>query len=310
MDISYSGPFGLAWNRMRVALFKPFDLNKWFILGFTAFLAGLGSWNNGTVGTRWSEHGSFREFVDFPGRAWQWLNSHPLLFIAIIFALTVFIAVVVVILWLSARGTFMFLDNVVHDKAEISVPWKRFKALGNSLFVWHFVFGLIFLSLSIMFSIFFFLTAARYYEDRSTFPIPLILAVGTALFFLFVMIIVAYIFLFLRHFVVPIMYKNNIKTVPAWHIFLSLFGRHPFSFILYGLLMFVLMIAFVIGVVFVGLLTCCIGWFLLVIPYIGTVITLPVWYFFRAFSLEFLAQFGPEYELFPRPESPSGSTPA
>jgi hypothetical protein len=123
-------------------------------------------------------------------------------------------------------------------------------------------------------------------------------------------IIIAYIFLFLRHFVVPIMYKNNIKTVPAWHIFLSVFGRHPFYFILYGLLIFVLMIAFVIAVVFVGLLTCCIGWFLLVIPYIGTVITLPVWYFFRAFSLEFLAQFGPEFELFPRQESPSVGTPA
>lgn len=310
MDISYSGPIGRAWNRMKVALFKPFDLNKWFILGFTAFLAGLASWHNGTVGSRWSDRGSFREFVDFPSRAWQWLNSHLLLFMVIIFALAVFIAVVIIILWLSARGSFMFLDNVVRDKAEISVPWKRFKTLGNSLFVWHLVFGLIGLSLSILFSVFFFITAAHYYKDRSDFPIPIILAVGMALFFLFVVIIIAYIFLFLRHFVVPIMYKNNIKTVPAWHIFLSVFGQHPLYFILYGLLVFVLMIAFVIAVIFAGLITCCLGWFLLVIPYIGTVITLPVWYFFRAFSLEFLAQFGPEYELFARPESPSGSTPA
>jgi hypothetical protein len=31
------------------------------------------------------------------------------------------------------------------------------------------------------------------------------------------------------------------------------------------------------------------------------VVTLPVWYTFRAFSLEFLAQLGPEYRLFPAP---------
>jgi hypothetical protein len=310
MDISYSGPIGRAWNRMKIALFKPFDLNKWFLLGFTAFLAGLADWHNGTVGTRWGDRGSFREFVDFPSRAWQWLNIHPLLFMAIVFGVVIVTAVLVIILWLSSRGSFMFLDNVVRDKAEISVPWKRFKTLGNSLFVWRLVFGLIGLSLSVLFTVFFFITASRYYEDITDFPLPILLAVGMALFFLLIVIIIAYIFLFLRDFVVPIMYKNNFKTAPAWHMFLSVFGRHPFHFILYGLLVFVLIIAFVIAVVFAGLITCCIGWFLLVIPYIGTVITLPVWYFFRAFSLEFLAQFGPEYELFVRPESPSGSTPA
>ena len=310
MDISYFGPFGRAWNRMKIALFKPFDLNKWFLLGFTAFLAGLADWHNGTVTSRWSDRGSFREFIDFPNRAWQWLNSHPLLFMAIVFGVMIIMAVLVIILWLSSRGSFLFLDNVVRDKAEISVPWKRFKTLGNSLFVWRLVFGLIGLSLSILFSVIFFITAAHYYEDRGDFPLPIILALGMALFFLLIVIIIAYIFLFLRDFVVPIMCKNNIKTAPAWHMFLSVFGQHPFHFILYGLLVFVLIIAFVIAVVFAGLITCCIGWFLLVIPYIGTVITLPVWYFFRAFSLEFLAQFGPEYELFARPESPSGSTPA
>jgi hypothetical protein len=310
MDISYFGPFGRAWNRMKIALFKPFDPNKWFLLGFTAFLAGLADWHNGTMTSRWSDRGSFREFVDFPNRAWQWLNSHPLLFMAIVFGVMIIMAVLVIILWLSSRGSFLFLDNVVRDKAEISVPWKRFKTLGNSLFVWRLVFGLIGLSLSILFSVFFFITAAHYYEDRGDFPLPIILAVGMALFFLLIVIIIAYIFLFLRDFVVPIMYKNNIKTAPAWHMFLSVFGQHPFHFILYGLLVFVLIIAFVIAVVFAGLITCCIGWFLLVIPYIGTVITLPVWYLFRAFSLEFLAQFGPEYELFARPESPSGSTPS
>jgi len=64
----------------------------------------------------------------------------------------------------------------------------------------------------------------------------------------------------------------------------------------------------VVVVIFAGLVTCCIGWLLLVIPYIGTVVTLPFWYTLRAFSLEFLGQFGPEYVMSPaasvQPEAP------
>jgi hypothetical protein len=53
-----------------------------------------------------------------------------------------------------------------------------------------------------------------------------------------------------------------------------------------------------------GLFTCLLGFALLLIPYIGTVITLPIWYTLRAFSLEFLAQFGLEYDLFPPATAP------
>ena len=53
-----------------------------------------------------------------------------------------------------------------------------------------------------------------------------------------------------------------------------------------------------------GLFTCLLGFVLLVIPYIGTVITLPIWYTFRVFSLEFLAQFGLDYDLFPPATAP------
>jgi len=36
---------------------------------------------------------------------------------------------------LRSRGKFMFLDNVVHDRAEVSQPWQDFRRLGNSLFL-------------------------------------------------------------------------------------------------------------------------------------------------------------------------------
>jgi hypothetical protein len=50
------------------------------------------------------------------------------------------------------------------------------------------------------------------------------------------------------------------------------------------------------------LFTCCIGFLLLIIPYIGSVVLLPVFYTFRAFSIEFLEQYGEEFVLFPKPE--------
>jgi hypothetical protein len=42
---------------------------------------------------------------------------------------------------------------------------------------------------------------------------------------------------------------------------------------------------------------------LIAIPYIGSVILLPVSYTFRAFSIEFLAQFGEKFDVFPKEES-------
>ena len=44
--------------------------------------------------------------------------------------------------------------------------------------------------------------------------------------------------------------------------------------------------------------TCCLGACLLIIPFVGTVALLPVPVFFRAYSLEYMAQFGPEYRVF------------
>ena len=70
-------------------------------------------------------------------------------------------------------------------------------------------------------------------------------------------------------------------------------------FFLYGLIILALYILLFICIVIAGLFTCCIGFIILSIPYIGTVILLPVSYTFRAMSVEFLEQFGPEFKIFP-----------
>jgi hypothetical protein len=299
MPIAYFEPLGRSWRRMKAALFKPFDIHKWFVVGFSAFLAGLADAHSGSGGSRAGGDMSFREFLDLPNRGWQWLMNHPGWSMFIAFVALVAIVVGIVLLWLTSRGKFMFLDNVVLNRAEIAKPWKEFRAEGRSLFLWRLGFGLIAFAVFAAFAVFFFVTARQLYEGVSGHRIPLPYIVGIGILFLLMLIIIGFTFLFLESFVVPLMYKNRIGTIQGWRLFLPLLGRHPFHFILFGLFMFVLYVLFAAVVIIAGLVSCCIGWLLLVIPYLGTVVTLPVWYTFRAFSIEFLEQFGPEFALFP-----------
>lgn len=307
MNIAYFEPLGRAWNRMKNALFKPFELRKWFIVGFNAFLAGITEGHHGSSGTSHNDDMSFGEFLGLPNKAWGWLMDNTGWALFVLFIAFFIIIVIIVLTWLSSRGTFMFMDNVVHDSAEIAKPWKHYKMEGNSLFLWRLCFGFLVFVGVIMFLAFFFITATQLYEENY-YRVPVFFIVGLGFLFVLFLIIVGYISMFLKNFVSPIMYKNNITTTKAWGRFVLLFRQHPFHFIFFGILAFVLTILFVIAVIVAGLMTCCIGFVLLIIPYIGTVVTLPVWYTYRAFSLEYLAQFGPEYDVFPPPADTSGES--
>jgi hypothetical protein len=61
-------------------------------------------------------------------------------------------------------------------------------------------------------------------------------------------------------------------------------------------------------IVMVVLVTCCCAGCLMLLPYLGTVLLLPVLVFKRAYPLYFLAQFGSEYDVFP-PPSPASPSP-
>jgi hypothetical protein len=310
MNIQYGEPLNRAWNRMKTALFKPFDIHKWFVVGFNAFLAGLMEASNGGGGARAGKEGSFREFINFPRTAWDWLMSHPTWAIAILFAVVVAIAVVVILTWASSRGVFMFLDNVVRDSVEIAKPWREYEKEGNSLFVWRLLLGIAtFATFGLVIS-FFFVKGAALYAGGADPVLPIGFMVGLGLLVLGLVLIWGYIALFLKDFVAALMYRNRIPVGEAWKLFLGIFRKYPFHFVGYGIIIFLLMIAFAFAVIFAGFATCCIGFLVLVIPYISTVVTLPVWYTYRAFSLEFLAQFGPDYDVFSRQRLGEATAPA
>ncbi|RKY53802.1 MAG: hypothetical protein DRP93_05985 [Candidatus Neomarinimicrobiota bacterium] len=307
MNISYSDPLSLAWTRMKKALFQPFDLSKWFTIGFTAFLAtligGPGSGGGGNYSQNYGDNNlDWEEIANFPQIAWQWLMENSLWFSLIIVGVVLLFIILVVLTWLSSRGKFMFLENVIHDKAEVSKPWHDYKKLGDSLFSWRLIFGVvsfIIIMLSLMFS---FVVVVNLFSGYSSIPTKVFSIMGLVLQFTILMTMISYISLFLDSFVVPIMYKHKIPASQAWDRFLPLLSKYPWYFLLYGIFVFALWIIVVIGIVLFGLFTCCIGFLLLVIPFIGSVVILPVTYTFRVFSVGFLEQFGEDFTLFPNVE--------
>jgi len=306
VNVQFMEPLNRAWNRMKIALFKPFDIHRWFVVGFNAFLAGLMEASNGGGGARAGKEGDFGQFIHFPQTAWDWLMGHPLWAVAILFAVVVAIAVIVVLTWVSSRGVFMFLDNVARDSVEIAKPWREYAKEGHSLFVWRLILGVVaFAAFGLVLAVFF-AQGAALYDGGASPALPIGFIVGLGLLVLGLVLIWGYIVLFLKDFVAALMYRNRISCNQAWKLFLAVFRKYPFHFVGYGIIIFLLMIAFAVAVVFAGLATCCIGFIFLIVPYISTVVTLPVWFTYRAFSLEFLAQFGPEYDVFRR-QGPAGA---
>lgn len=192
----------------------------------------------------------------------------------------------------------MFLFNVVNNQNEVVKPWNDYRQQGNSLFWWQFVYGWMILGVFILFFIYCFGIFKNIHNDL----IPAVAKFGfiarMVLILIGLLVITGYISLFLTDFIVPVMYKHRISATKAWSKFLSLAVRNMGSFVVYGLFILVLKIAVAIAVMFLAVMTCCIGLFLLMIPFVSTVILLPVSYTFRAFSIEYFALFGDDFDLF------------
>jgi hypothetical protein len=315
MIIEYLNPFSRAWNRTKNILFTPFDIGKWFALGFTAFLAHLTNMPSGGGGRGSNYHmgrdADWDYIFDFPNRILPWAADHPFWSMVIIAGFILAIVVYVVLVWLSSRGIFMFLDNVVHNRSLIEKPWREFKNRGESIFLWRLALGCVFFIMVIEFIIATFYLARGIYFHGEFFSSRLFLLLGLAFIGLALFLTSMVLSKLLTDFVVPIMYKDDVSVIEAWNKFLHLFSENVSHFILYIFFIIGLYIVVGIGVAIFGLITCCCGFVLLIIPYIGSIVMLPVSVTFRAFSVEFLEQFGEEYKIFPvtgGPVPPAGET--
>ena len=302
-EISVTKPLKQAYDWTKYVLFENFDIGKWFVMGFCAWIAFLGESGGGGGANFNSFRGGHGNRAHSLHNFWSFVIDHLLIIIIIAaVVIIIIIAVSLVMQWLSSRGKFMFLDCTVKDKAAIVDPWRQFKRLANSLFVFRVLFGLAFFILFVFVAFISFVIAwpditGKIFSSRAIMSI----VIGGSLFFILVTITII-IQRILFDFIVPIMYKKNVAVLKAIHIFKNdLLAENVKSFILFYLMKIAISIAIGILVIAAYCLTCCIACCLLAIPYIGVVIFLPVIMFKRCYSIFFLEQFGDEWIFITKP---------
>ena len=195
----------------------------------------------------------------------------------------------------------MFLHCVALNRAEVAEPWNKFAAEANSLFWFRLALGFIGMILTLpLLGIIVVMILRMVYRGEPDVG-AILVCVGLALVFFLVAVIVALIKKFLVDFVVPIMLLRRTSCLAAWKEFYRLLSARLGIFTLYVLFQIVLTMAVGTLVVVLALVTCCFACCLMALPYLGTVLLLPVLVFKRSYPLYFLAQFGSEYDVFPPP---------
>lgn len=283
-------------------LFRGATVKYWLLLGFMAWLANLFQ-TNGSSLSFFQMGGSFRDLRSsgvippFPDpqellrhEALQWvIGGAALIFLA-------FMLLQIIVLYLRSRGSFMFLENAVNGTDYVSHSWYATRQLGHSLFRWWLVYYLVMGAVAVLGVALFGLALWPILQGDSG-PLSLLLVILIGLLLFLISMINAYINTFLIDFVVPLMYRFQISSSQAWSHLMQLVRLNWKLFIIYGIVRWLMDMAVATAASVIGVITCCIG----MLPYIGTVLLLPLLVFIRFYSLEFLRQFSPEYSVFPQP---------
>lgn len=302
---------GLAIGHVKTVLFQPFDVARWFMLGFIAFLAYLGeggsSFNFRNPWRDDSLSGPIRDAV-------RWMMEHRMAVAVLLFFGILFLLLLsVLIQWLSSRGTFVYIDCIATNRAELVRPWKEHREVADSFFFWRLIFGLcagfviLVLAIPLVVSFISMMTSG----DELSFT-RVLFGTGLVMVTLPLLALAIFISVFvgvtLKDFVAPVQYLSRIKCGEAFRVVLGLMRGSPGSFLLYFVLKILLAVAIAVGVFVIGCATCCIGFCCMALPVVGQTVLQPLYVFKRSFSLFFLQGFGPEFDVF-GPGAPGGGLP-
>ena len=297
-------PFNQAIELTRLILFCPFDITKWLVIGFAAFLSGWFNSGGGSINPwsfrRWNT--SSLQAPTFQFRSFNMDHAGLVLLIALAVFVVVMLVLVILWLWIVARGRFVFIDCLVRNRAAIVEPWREFREEGNRFFVFLIVLMLVSLVLVALFGglIFGLLVLWRNYHVSNVPALFVLVPIAV-----FAWVAFAVVVNLITYFMPPVMYTRRCSPVDAARAILQLIFDEPAPFILFILFMIALWIGWIIVGCFVTCATCCLA----SLPYIGTVIVLPVPVLFRLFSLLFLRQFGPEWDVWAKIPAPAATTP-
>jgi hypothetical protein len=287
--IEIFAPFSAAFDLTKLILFQPFDIGKWFTIGFAAFLSHLAgggfnfnfknSWRNGDW--NWKVRSATHDTFGFSDGMPAWLL--PLIVIGGVFL----IVLVLALMWIGSRGKFIFTDCIVRNRGAIVEPWNEFKREGNSYFLFLLVIAVSAIAVVGLVSIPFWLPVVFGHEPAMG-PLLVIGLIFLALVFIGVAIFLSLIFSFM----VPVMYRRRCGAMEGFRAALGAITAQPGPVLLYLLFLLVLGLAVAMIACLSACVTCCIT----AIPYIGTVILLPLYVFLTGYMLLFVRQFGTDYD--------------
>jgi hypothetical protein len=309
--IEIFAPFGAAYELMKTILFRPFDIGKWLVIAFAAFLSGgwgggfnpgrLGRFGGGDWKYRATSHGNWPS--DWAMPAWG-------IALIIVGALALLV-LIVVLMWVTSRGRFIFTDCVVKNRAAIAEPWREFRREGNSFFLFSLAVAFVTMLVTVVLVLIVAVPLGLFSSNRAA--AAGVGASAVVLFILFGLVLFVFLLFFalVSHFMVPVMYRRRCSAKDAFLDVSKLVFRYPGPFIL--LVLFGIVLAIAVGIIgtLIACLTCCIGG----LPYISTVLLLPAIVWLLAFKLLFIRQFGDQYDVwatvgFPAPsEVPPPSPP-
>jgi hypothetical protein len=291
--IEIFAPFGAAYELMKAILFRPFDIAKWLVIAFAAFLSGawgggfnpsrLGRLGSGDWRYRAASHGNWPTDWTIPA----WAIS------LIIVGALVLLLLALVLMWVTARGRFIFTDCVVRNRGAIAEPWREFRREGNSFFWFTLAVAFVAILLTVILILIIVVPLGLFSRDHAAAAGFGATAVIAFIFFGLAWLVFSLFFALVSQFMVPVMYRRRCSAKDAFLDVSKLVLHHPGPFIL--LVLFGIVLAIAVGIIgtVIACLTCCIGG----LPYISTVLLLPAIVWLLAFKLLFLRQFGDAYDV-------------
>lgn len=328
--VDFGAIIGDSADWTKKVLFKPFNFKKWLILAFIACMAGSMAngcnFNSGGGGDHHYESEQRQKDNAPPVADRKPAGEKITVMWVVLGAVIIFIVVVMLIFtWMGSRFAFVFIEDIIKNDASIRKPFSDNADIGNSYFKFNIAFMLIFLT---ALAIFAGLGVFIYAQAAYLAFIPLILV------FVVVVFAVGIFSAMLIDLVLPIMFKDRIRTLAgigkAWALVKANKGNftvyllikmglaigagivYMLVFIAAAILVLIPLVLIVVALYFLsktlpaaavlpywiisGVILTPVCVFLL---YCLTALNLPFAVFFRSMSMKFLEKLDPQYALIP-----------
>jgi hypothetical protein len=285
-------------------LFRPFNVAKWFTLGFSAWLSTLGEGGGGNFNFNNFGGGGRRTGPPRPpgspssggppytvDQVKHFLVDYAVIIVPVFLLL---VALGLLLMWVRARGKFVFMENVAYNRDAVTEPWKRLRPLANSFFRFELLLGvLMLLALAVAAMVGYVVALPDLRAGRmgaagfAAIVIAALMVLGAAVVFGVVRAMT-------EDFVMPLMYLRGVMVGPAWaELRRDVLPGNAGTVVVFYLMRIVLALGEAFVMVAGTCLTCCVAG----LPYLSAVVFLPIHVFNRSYSLYFLRQFGPQYNL-------------